>query len=119
MGKKTKKSIAAREDDSDNDSDHTHEPKKRGQPSNFTGQRLAFLTENIPAYIAASKKKSGKEAKTEGLAPFWAQLFTVYWTCFPWDLLFDQDPDPDAVPPPPPRNRGRGGVDGAETGINT
>ncbi|KAJ7814808.1 hypothetical protein B0H14DRAFT_2603855 [Mycena olivaceomarginata] len=93
---KKPKKVAACEDDSDNDSNHTQEPKKRGQPSNFTGQRLAFLTENIPAYIAASKKKSGKEAKTEGLAPFWAQLFAVYWTRFPWDLPFDQDPDPDA-----------------------
>ncbi|KAJ7872516.1 hypothetical protein B0H14DRAFT_3438894 [Mycena olivaceomarginata] len=62
-----------------------------------------FLDRNIPTYITASKKKSGKEAKTEGLAPFWAQLFVVYWTRFPWDLPFDQDPDPDTVPPPPPK----------------
>ncbi|KAJ7807693.1 hypothetical protein B0H14DRAFT_2609484 [Mycena olivaceomarginata] len=101
MAKKTKKRVSTREDHSDSDNDDA-QPKKRGQVSDFTGQHLAFLTENIPAYIAASKKKSGKEAKTEGLAPFWADLFAVYWTRFPWNLPFDQDPDPNAVPPPPP-----------------
>jgi hypothetical protein len=74
--------------------------KKHGQPSNFTGARLAFLTEHIPEYLAASKKK-GKDAKTEGLAAFWPGFFANYWTCFPWDLPFNQDPHPDAPPPAP------------------
>ncbi|KAJ7801208.1 hypothetical protein B0H14DRAFT_3489898 [Mycena olivaceomarginata] len=74
--------------------------KKRGQPSVFKGARFDFLTSKIPLYIDASKKKSGKEAKTEGLAPFWADLFKEYWERFPWDLPLDQDPVPDPAPLP-------------------
>jgi hypothetical protein len=93
MGRKQQKRVAAREDDSDSDEPQR---KKRGQASDFTGQRLAFLTENIPDYIAASKKKLGPEAKTEGLATFWPKFFNTYWTRFPWDLPFDQDPSAPA-----------------------
>ncbi|KAJ7753700.1 hypothetical protein B0H14DRAFT_3512712 [Mycena olivaceomarginata] len=42
-----------------------------------------------------------REAKTEGLAPFWTNLFKEYWKLFPWDLPLDQDPVPNAPPPPP------------------
>jgi hypothetical protein len=93
MGKKSGK--AKRTDDS---SDDDAPQKKRGQPSDFKGARLEFLTSQIPQYIEASKKKSGKEAKTEGLAPFWTNLFKEYWKLFPWDLPLDQDPVPTALP---------------------
>ncbi|KAJ7740503.1 hypothetical protein B0H14DRAFT_3515533 [Mycena olivaceomarginata] len=69
--------------------------KKHGSPSDFAGQRLQFLTAKIPEYIAASKKKKGSLAKTEGLKPFWATLFNAYWKRFPWDLPLDQDPAPE------------------------
>ncbi|KAJ7802747.1 hypothetical protein B0H14DRAFT_2614043 [Mycena olivaceomarginata] len=97
MGKKSGK--AKRTDDS---SDDDTPQKKRGQPSDFKEPRLDFLTSKIPVYIEASKKKYGKEAKTEGLAPFWTNLFKEYWKLFPWDLPLDQDPVPNAPPPPPP-----------------
>ncbi|KAJ7312230.1 hypothetical protein DFH08DRAFT_822266 [Mycena albidolilacea] len=84
----------------DNLSDDNAPQKKCGQPSIFKGARFDFLTSKIPEYIDTSKKKSGKEAKTEGLAPFWADLFEEYWEHFPWDLPLDQDPIPDAVPLP-------------------
>jgi hypothetical protein len=80
--------------------------KKRGSPSDFAGQRLDFLTAKIPEYIAASKKKKGPLAKTEGLKTFWSELFDVYWKKFPVDLPLDQEPvrsldaDADATPGP-------------------
>jgi hypothetical protein len=94
MGKSKKKSA-----DDNNNGDAP--AKKRGQPTDFKGLRLQFLTENIPAYITASKKKGTKENKEEGLPSFWPNLFAEYWKHFPWDLPFEVDPDPDASPPPP------------------
>ncbi|KAF8166733.1 hypothetical protein K438DRAFT_1774900 [Mycena galopus ATCC 62051] len=73
--------------------------KKRGQESDFKGQHLKFLTEKIPDYIAASKPRGKKEAKTEGLPVFWAGFFAEYWTRFPWDLPLDKEPNPNVNPP--------------------
>lgn len=107
MGRKAAK--PKRTDDSDDDA-----PKrKRGQASNFKGARFEFLTSKIPEYIAASQKKSGKEAKTEGLAAFWPQLFAEYWALFPWNLPLDQDPNPSAAPAPEPQT-----VEEAEEALN-
>ncbi|KAJ7833719.1 hypothetical protein B0H14DRAFT_3462539 [Mycena olivaceomarginata] len=79
----------------------TRHRKNAGSLATSKGPRLDFLTSKIPEYIEASKKKYGKEAKTEGLAPFWTNLFKEYWKLFPWDLPLDQDPVPNAPPPPP------------------
>lgn len=70
--------------------------KKRGQPSDFMGAQLEFLTDHVADYLAASRIK-GKDAKTDGLVAFWPRLFAKYWRCFPWNLPFDQDPDPDTL----------------------
>ncbi|KAF8177189.1 hypothetical protein K438DRAFT_1770283 [Mycena galopus ATCC 62051] len=73
--------------------------KKRGQPSDFKGARLKFLTERIPDYVAASKKKGTSAAKTEGLVAFWPKLFEEYWTRFPWRLpLKDELPGSKRTP---------------------
>jgi hypothetical protein len=93
MAKKTKRDD---EGDSDVDDDDDVPRKKRGQPTDFKGEHLEFLTGQIPDYIAAAKIK-GKEAKTSGLPRFWAELFNKYWLHFPWDLPFDQDPDPNVA----------------------
>jgi hypothetical protein len=82
--------------------DPKREPKKRGSASDFQGSRHEFLTSKILEYIAAGKKK-GKEAKTEGLGVFWAELFNEYFRLYPWDLPLDQEPEPNAVPVPPPQ----------------
>ncbi|KAJ7810827.1 hypothetical protein B0H14DRAFT_3480227 [Mycena olivaceomarginata] len=75
--------------------DPKREPKKRGSASDFQGSRHEFLTLKIPEYIAAGKKK-GKEAKTEGLEVFWAELFNEYFRLYLWDLPLDQEPEPNA-----------------------
>ncbi|KAF8157580.1 hypothetical protein K438DRAFT_1777216 [Mycena galopus ATCC 62051] len=61
----------------------SHESAIAGAPSDFKGQHLTFLTEKIPDYIAAAKRRGTKEAKTEGLVVFWAMLFADYWSRFP------------------------------------
>jgi hypothetical protein len=98
MAKKTRK----HDDEDDNDKDQNDVPrKKRGQPTDFKGQHLEFLTDKIPDYLAAAKIK-GKEAKKSGLPVFWMELFHEYWVQFPWDLPFDKDPDPSASLVPSP-----------------
>lgn len=87
--------------DGDDGSEDEAPRKKRGQPTDFKGQRLDFLTEKIPDYLAAAQIK-GKESNKSGLPVFWAKLFAEYWDKFPWDLPFDKDPDPNAPPIPPP-----------------
>ncbi|KAF8214544.1 hypothetical protein K438DRAFT_1749648 [Mycena galopus ATCC 62051] len=77
------------------------QPKKRGQESAFKGAQLAYMTENVEAYIEAGKHK-GREAKTDSLGSFWATFFDEYWKRFPWDLPLDKDPDPNAPPLLPP-----------------
>ncbi|KAF8170032.1 hypothetical protein K438DRAFT_1982930 [Mycena galopus ATCC 62051] len=77
--------------------------KKRGQESHFKGARLEFMTENIPGYIAAAKKRGTKESKTEGLTVFWAQFFETYWKKFPWKPSLEEELDPNAPEAPPPQ----------------
>jgi hypothetical protein len=89
-----------RDEDSDANSDDDAPQKKRGQPSDFAGQRLAFLTSKIPEYVAASKKKGTKFAKTEGLRAFWPKVFDEYWARFPWDLPLTVEPDEATLPTP-------------------
>jgi hypothetical protein len=86
-----------------NDAKDDVPPKKRGQPTDFKGQRLDFLTSRIPDYVEAVKKKGTSEGKTKGLSTFWASFFDDYWKRFPWELPFDVDPDPNAPPLPPPQ----------------
>ncbi|KAF8212567.1 hypothetical protein K438DRAFT_1751012 [Mycena galopus ATCC 62051] len=77
--------------------------KKRGQESHFKGARLQFMTEQVPAYIAASKKKGTKEFKTEGLTAFWSEFFDEYWKKFPWRLSLKEELDPNTLVAPPPQ----------------
>jgi hypothetical protein len=92
------------------DDDAQPQQKKRGSPSDFAGQHLAFLTSKIPKYVAASKKKGTKLVKTEGLRVFWPKVFQAYWDKFPWDLPLMEEPDaatlpaPDANTAPPEEN---------------
>jgi hypothetical protein len=51
-------------------------PKKRGTPSNFQGQRGAFLESWMEAYCEASRKKT--------TAKMWDRLFPQYWANFSW-----------------------------------
>ncbi|KAJ7206094.1 hypothetical protein GGX14DRAFT_568555 [Mycena pura] len=90
---KNKRVDKKRDEDSDANSDDDTPQKKRGQPSDFAGQRLAFLTSKIAEYVVASKKKGTKLAKTEGLRAFWPKLFDEYWARFPWDLPLTVEPD--------------------------
>jgi hypothetical protein len=78
-------------------------PKKRGQPSDFKGSRLQFLTENVPKYIEASKKlngtgKTGK--KKNGTCEFYDKFFFEYWRKFPWRIPIEQEPPPEPEEPP-------------------
>ncbi|KAJ7721061.1 hypothetical protein DFH07DRAFT_784217 [Mycena maculata] len=69
-------------------------PKKRGSPSDIQGQHLAFLTERIPDYMAASKK--GRKKNDRELTKFWRTLFFDYWRKFPWQLKLTEEP-PEAA----------------------
>jgi hypothetical protein len=69
--------------------------KKRGSRGAFQGQRLAFLTEFMPKYIAKSKNKTRSKRGTEDNV--WDEIFVAYWTAFPWRLPLGQDPLDDGV----------------------
>ncbi|KAF8171720.1 hypothetical protein K438DRAFT_2057811 [Mycena galopus ATCC 62051] len=61
--------MAKRNGKKKNDDDGDDTRKKCGQPSDFKGQHFSFLTEKIPGYIAAAKRRGTMEAKMEGLEP--------------------------------------------------
>ncbi|KAJ6499894.1 hypothetical protein DFH09DRAFT_1336300 [Mycena vulgaris] len=68
--------------------------KKRGNPSDFKGKRLKFMTSQLDTYMTASKAKKKKTAK------FWRDFFAKYWRLFPWRLGLDEDPpNPPGVVP--------------------
>jgi hypothetical protein len=55
------------------------EPKrKRGNQGNFSGERLEFLLEAEPQYLAESKKGRGY------VSPFINKFMASWWTRFPW-----------------------------------
>ncbi|KAJ6631626.1 hypothetical protein B0H10DRAFT_2207248 [Mycena sp. CBHHK59/15] len=47
--------------------------KKRGNPSDFKGKRMEFMTSQLDAYITASKAKKKKTSE------FWRTFFARYW----------------------------------------
>ncbi|KAJ7204808.1 hypothetical protein GGX14DRAFT_398144 [Mycena pura] len=94
---KAKKKNTKRAEDLESDADEG--PLKRGQPSDFKGQRLKFLQDNIPAYIEASKyNKSPESKKSKGTRAWFPIFFAQYWEKFPWRLPFDEDPPPAGPP---------------------
>ncbi|KAJ7512299.1 hypothetical protein B0H11DRAFT_2214103 [Mycena galericulata] len=66
-------------------------PKKRGQPSEFQGSRLAFMTARLDDYMKYSKDHNTRS--------FWPPFFHAYWREFPWRVPLNEEPPP---PPPPP-----------------
>ncbi|KAJ7788951.1 hypothetical protein B0H14DRAFT_3503581 [Mycena olivaceomarginata] len=99
MAKNKKRVDKKRDKDSNAKSDDNALQKKHGQPSDFAGQRLAFLTSKNSEYVAASKKGT-KSAKMEGLHAFWPKVFDEYWARFPWDLPLTVEPDEVTLPTP-------------------
>jgi hypothetical protein len=58
---------------------NTSEPRrKRGNQGNFSGERLEFLLEAEPRYLAESKKGRGY------VLPFIDKFMASWWTRFPW-----------------------------------
>jgi hypothetical protein len=81
-------------------------PKKRRSPSDFKGARLQFMTDRLPAYVAAckqnkNKSKKGKD-KDAGMCAFFVEFFHDYWREFPWRLPLDEEPS--GVPENPPED---------------
>jgi hypothetical protein len=75
-------------------------PKKRGQPSDFKGARLEFLTEHIPEYIDYSTNKRDKDGKKIGTREFYDTFFPRYWRKFPWRLGLEEEPSDEPEQPP-------------------
>ncbi|KAJ6458761.1 hypothetical protein C8R45DRAFT_942597 [Mycena sanguinolenta] len=90
--------------------------KKRGNPGDFKGQRLEFLTSLVPEYLEYAKRGKGKNKSGAGPADvraFWPAFFHDYWEKFDWRLSLDEEPLPlpdsvaaESIPPSSLRQTG-------------